>query len=57
MSAIDKIKNRIQGTQGKAKEGVGRATGDKSTENEGKNDQSRADLKDAGENVKDAFKH
>jgi uncharacterized protein YjbJ (UPF0337 family) len=42
---------------GKAKEAVGSATGDKSTEREGKADQSKADLKNAGENVKDAFKH
>ncbi len=57
MSATDKIKNKIEDVQGKAKEGLGAATGDKSTENEGKKDQSKSDLKDAGENVKDAFKH
>jgi uncharacterized protein YjbJ (UPF0337 family) len=43
--------------EGKAKEALGRATGDKSTENEGKVDQSVADLKQAGEKAKDAFKH
>ncbi|MDT5139444.1 MAG: hypothetical protein QOD58_3706, partial [Mycobacterium sp.] len=34
----------------------GRVTGDRSTENEGKVDQSKSSLKDAGEKVKDAFK-
>lgn len=57
MSALDKAKNAVEDVTGKAKEGVGSATGDKSTENEGKKDQSKSDLKDAGENVKDAFKH
>ena len=57
MSATDKMKNAIQDVEGKAKEAVGRATGDRSTENEGRGDQAKADLKNAGENVKDAFKH
>ncbi|AYE98226.1 CsbD family protein [Mycobacterium paragordonae] len=56
MSATDKIKNKIEDLGGKAKEGVGKATGDRSTENEGKFDQSKSSLKDAGEKVKDAFK-
>lgn len=57
MSALDKAKNAVEDIEGKAKEGLGSATGDKSTENEGKRDQAKSDLKDAGENVKDAFKH
>ena len=57
MSATDKIKNAVEDLEGKAKEVIGAATGDHSTENEGKKDQSKADLKNAGENVKDAFKH
>jgi uncharacterized protein YjbJ (UPF0337 family) len=57
MSAVDKTKNAIEDTAGKAKEALGKASGDKSTENEGRADQSKADLKDAGEKVKDAFKH
>ena len=57
MSATDKIKNTVEDVAGKAKEALGKASGDKSTENEGKTDQSKADLKNAGENVKDAFKH
>lgn len=56
MSATDKANNKIQEAGGKAKEAVGKVTGDKSTENEGRRDQASADLKNAGENVKDAFK-
>ena len=57
MSATDKIKNTMDDVEGKAKEALGSAAGDRSTENEGKRDQAKADLKDAGEKVKDAFKH
>ncbi|MGN6607767.1 MAG: CsbD family protein [Jatrophihabitans sp.] len=57
MSAVDKIKNSIEDVEGKAKEALGRVSGDRSTENEGKADQAKSDLKQAGENVKDAFKH
>jgi uncharacterized protein YjbJ (UPF0337 family) len=46
----------VEDLGGQAKEAVGSATGDKSTENEGKVDQVKANLKDAGEKVKDAFK-
>ncbi|MDT5174743.1 MAG: hypothetical protein QOG37_1994 [Mycobacterium sp.] len=56
MSGEDKVKNKIEDIGGKAKEAVGRVTGDRSTENEGKVDQSKSSLKDAGEKVKDAFK-
>jgi uncharacterized protein YjbJ (UPF0337 family) len=57
MSGTDKIKNRIEDAEGKAKEALGRVTSDRDTEKEGKGDQAKADLKNAGENVKDAFKH
>jgi uncharacterized protein YjbJ (UPF0337 family) len=57
MSGLDKAKNAVQDVQGKAKEGLGKVTGDRSTENEGQADQTKSDIKDAGENVKDAFKH
>jgi uncharacterized protein YjbJ (UPF0337 family) len=57
MSDTDKAKNKIEDVGGKAKEGLGKATGDRDTENEGRADQAKADVKDAGEKVKDAFKH
>ena len=56
MGTGDKISNKIDDVGGKAKEGLGKATGDKSTENEGKVDQAKSSLKDAGEKIKDAFK-
>jgi uncharacterized protein YjbJ (UPF0337 family) len=56
MSAHDKVSNKIDDVAGKAKEAVGRATGDDDTRAEGKLDQAKSSLKDAGEKVKDAFK-
>jgi uncharacterized protein YjbJ (UPF0337 family) len=57
MSGVDKAKNKIEDVGGKAKEALGKASGDKSTEDEGRADQAKSDFKDAGEKVKDAFKH
>jgi uncharacterized protein YjbJ (UPF0337 family) len=57
MSTGDKIDNAGDDLKGKAKEATGRATDDPGLEAEGKGDQSVADLKKAGEKVKDAFKH
>ncbi|HEY1440570.1 MAG TPA: CsbD family protein [Mycobacterium sp.] len=54
MSATDKAKNKAEELGGKAKEAVGKVTGDKNTENEGKGDRVKSNLKDAGEKVKDA---
>ncbi|MDF2829451.1 MAG: CsbD family protein [Mycobacterium sp.] len=56
MSGLDKAKNKVDDLGGQAKEAAGHATGDESTKNEGKADQVKANLKDAGEKVKDAFK-
>ncbi|MHA7154228.1 CsbD family protein [Arthrobacter sp. TMN-50] len=56
MGLDDKIKNAAEKVTGKAKEGHGEATGDESLKADGQKDQSKADLKSAGENVKDAFK-
>ncbi|UGT61977.1 CsbD family protein [Nocardia asteroides] len=56
MSATDKAKNKVEDLAGKAKEAVGKVTGDRSTEAEGKTDQTKSDLKGAGEKVKDALR-
>lgn len=56
MGLNDKIKNAAQDVAGKAKEALGKVTDDKETELEGKKDQTAANLKKAGESVKDAFK-
>lgn len=55
MGFEDKAKNKIDEIGGKVKEAIGKVTGDESTEDEGKSDQVIANLKDAGEKVKDAF--
>ena len=56
MGTDDKMKNSGESTLGSAKEKLGSATGDEEMKNEGKMDQAKADLKQAGEKVKDAFK-
>ncbi|MHA7294379.1 CsbD family protein [Arthrobacter sp. HLT1-21] len=56
MGLDDKIKNTTEKLTGKVKQGHGEATGNEDLKAEGQKDQSKASLKDAGENVKDAFK-
>ncbi|WP_131684355.1 CsbD family protein [Pseudarthrobacter sp. YALA5] len=56
MGLDDKIENAAEKLGGKGKEAAGRAGDDPNLEAEGKADQSKADLKQAGEKVKDAFK-
>ena len=56
MGIGDKIDNQAESLSGKAKEATGSATGDEDLKTEGKADQSKADLKQAGEKIKDAFK-
>ncbi len=57
MGTDDKMKNTAQDLTGKAKEAAGRGTDDERLEAEGRKDQRESDLKQAGEKVKDAFKH
>jgi len=52
----DRIKGSAEQAKGKAKEVAGKVTGDTKTEAEGKGDQTAANLKQAGEKVKDVFK-
>jgi uncharacterized protein YjbJ (UPF0337 family) len=56
MGTDDKARNKAQDVKGKAKEGWGKATDDERLEAEGKADQSKSDIKQAGEKVKDAFR-
>lgn len=56
MGIADKAKNAAQDVAGKAKEVIGDATNNDELKAEGKKDQTAADVKQAGENVKDAFK-
>lgn len=56
MSAEDKVKNTAETAKGNAKEGFGKATGNESLKAEGRADQARGRLKQAGEKLKDVFR-
>ncbi|MER7459940.1 CsbD family protein [Micromonospora sp. NPDC126480] len=56
MGIEDKVNNTAENTAGKLKEGAGRATDNERLEAEGRNDQASADLKQAGEKIKDVFR-
>jgi uncharacterized protein YjbJ (UPF0337 family) len=56
MSATNKLRNKLQRVSGRAKETIGRATGDRNLENRGVRDQFESDVKDVGEKAKDAFR-
>jgi uncharacterized protein YjbJ (UPF0337 family) len=56
MGYDDKVENQSENLAGKVKEGIGKATDDESLEAEGKGDQFKANVKQAGEKIKDAFK-
>lgn len=56
MGMQDKIKNTAEVLKGKAKEAVGKATGNEQLEVEGKLEQGKGNLRQAGEKVRDAGK-
>jgi len=56
MSNEDKMSNKIDELAGKGKEAAGKATDNPDLEAEGKGDQTKSNLKQAGEKVKDVFK-
>lgn len=56
MATGDKIDSKADVIKGKVKEGVGRAIDDPELEVEGKGDQVKGHVKQAGEKVKDAVK-
>lgn len=56
MSNEDKTNNKVEELGGKAKEALGNATNDNDLKAAGQKDQSKSNLKQAGENIKDAFK-
>jgi uncharacterized protein YjbJ (UPF0337 family) len=56
MGNQDKLENKADEKVGEAKEAVGKASGDDELQGEGKADQTKANLKQAGEKVKDAFR-
>jgi uncharacterized protein YjbJ (UPF0337 family) len=56
MTQRDKVRNSAQVAKGKVKEVAGNATGNEQMASEGHVEQSKGNLKQAGEKVKDAFK-
>ncbi|AXG78906.1 CsbD family protein [Streptomyces paludis] len=56
MSTQDKAANIGDKLKGKAKEAAGKVTGNQRLEAEGKADQAKGDIKQAGEKIKDALK-
>jgi uncharacterized protein YjbJ (UPF0337 family) len=56
MTQSDKAKNTAQQAKGKLKETVGKVSGNNKLRAEGKVDQAKGDIKQAGEKLKDAFK-
>ena len=57
MGLGDKLENMKDDMVGKGKEATGKVTDDERLETEGRVDQSEADLKQAGEKAKDAFRN
>jgi uncharacterized protein YjbJ (UPF0337 family) len=56
MTARNKLNNKAQYWSGRAKETVGKLTGNRRVQREGKVDQVKANLKDHRERVSDAFR-
>ena len=56
MSTADKASNKAEEVKGKVKETTGQAVGNDRLEAEGVADQTKGNLKQAGEKVKDAAK-
>ncbi|MGH3865563.1 MAG: CsbD family protein [Pseudonocardiaceae bacterium] len=56
MGLADKAKNKIEELKGKGKQAVGRATDDEDLQAEGEVDETKGNLKQAGEKIKDVFK-
>jgi uncharacterized protein YjbJ (UPF0337 family) len=54
MGLDDKLSNAADRATGRGKEAVGAATDDEELRNEGRGQQTEADVKDAGEKIKDA---
>lgn len=57
MSLMDKIKNKLQMSKGRTKEGVGRAADDPYLASEGRSERAEGGMKQAGEHVKDTARN
>ena len=56
MGLADKAQNKAEELKGEGKEAAGKATDNDELKAEGKTDQAKGNLKQAGEKVKDAIK-
>ena len=56
MSIAKKIAHKAEAVKGGAKKIVGRVTGDRRLQAEGRGDQAKSDVKHAGAKIKHAFK-
>ncbi|SOB81361.1 CsbD family protein [Streptomyces sp. 1331.2] len=57
MSIAKKIAHQAEAVKGGAKKTVGRVTGNRRLQAEGRGDQVKGNTKQAGAKIKDAFKH
>ncbi len=57
MGLMDKAHNAAENAAGHVKEALGKVTDDERLEAEGRADQAKSDLKQAGEKIKDAAGH
>ena len=55
MSFLDKAKDKVEEMRGKGKQRVGEQTGNTDLQAEGQADETKGDLKQAGEKFKDAL--
>jgi len=56
MSLADKLRNKAQELRGRIKRNTGEVTGDQGLQAEGRADEVKSNLKQAGEKIKDAFR-
>jgi uncharacterized protein YjbJ (UPF0337 family) len=56
VSFADKFRNKAQELRGRIKRNTGEVTGDRRLQSEGRADEVKSNLKQAGEKVKDAFR-
>lgn len=56
MGVGDRIENNTEETKGNVKQGLGEATDNDRLQNEGRADEAKGKVKNAVEDVKDAFK-
>ncbi|WP_261553653.1 CsbD family protein [Frankia tisae] len=56
VSFVDKVKNKVGELRGRGKEATGKATGNRDLRADGAGERGVADLRNAGEKTKDAFR-